>query len=142
MTAHQSEVIPQERPSRPTLRPEPRVQIPDFRQKLTPETVRAFVKMVQGDRHLQAKVLAALGSNGFAAMVEQFFAPTERQKRLLDAHSNSPKEMQQITKDAIRSALTTGGTIDVVHCHSPIEKTSVTVGVGLGPVGINVTVEC
>jgi hypothetical protein len=118
------------------------VQTPDFRQKLTPETVRAFVKMIQADRNLQAKVLAALDTDGFAAMVEGFFAPTERQKKLLEAHSNSPKQMQQITKDAIRGALTTGGTIDVVHSHSPIEKTSVSVGVGLGPVGINVTVEC
>jgi hypothetical protein len=117
-------------------------QTPDFRQKLTPETVRAFVKMIQADKNLQAKVLAALDTDGFAAMVEEFFAPTERQKKLLEAHSNSPKQMQQITKDAIRSALTTGGTIDVVHSHSPIEKTSVSVGVGLGPVGINVTVEC
>jgi hypothetical protein len=113
----------------------------DDRQKLTPETVRAFVAKLHADPNLKAEVIAALDTKGFAAMVEQFFSPTEHQKKLLAGHSNSP-EMQQITKDAIRNALTSGGTINVVHTHSEIERTSVHVGVGIGPVGIDVTVEC
>jgi hypothetical protein len=126
----------------PPSKSEHRLPTPDFRQKLAPETVRAFVKMIQADQALKTKVIATLDTGGFTALVEEFFAPTERQKKLLEAHGNSPKEMQQITRNTIRSTLTTGGTIDVVHAYSPIERTSVRVGVGLGPVGLHFTVEC
>jgi hypothetical protein len=113
----------------------------DDRQKLTPQTVRAFVAKLHTDPDLKAKVIASLDTKGFAAMVEEFFAPTEHQKKLLEGHKNSP-EMEQIARAAIRNALTTGGTIDVVHTDSEIERTSVSIGVGFGGVGINVTVEC
>ena len=73
-----------------------------------------------------------------------FFAPSERQKKLLEGHRNAPREMQQITKDAIRSALATGGTIDIVHTHSQIERASLGIGIETGParIHINVNIEC
>jgi len=62
------------------------MQMLDERQKLTPETLRAFVKLIHADQHLKAKVIAALDTKGFAAVVEDFFAPSERQKKLLEGH--------------------------------------------------------
>jgi hypothetical protein len=59
-------------------RSERQMQMLDERQKLTPETLRAFVKLIHADQHLKAKVIAALDTKGFAAVVEDFFAPSER----------------------------------------------------------------
>ncbi len=125
-------------------RSERQMQMLDERQKLAPETLRAFVKLIHADQHLKAKVIAALDTKGFAAVVEDFFAPSERQKKLLEGHRNAPREMQQITKDAIRSALATGGTIDIVHTHSQIERASLGIGIETGParIHINVNIEC
>lgn len=125
-------------------RSERQVQMLDERQKLTPETLRAFVKLIHADQNLKAKVIAALDTKGFAAVVEDFFAPSERQKKLLEGHRNAPREMQQITKDAIRSALATGGTIDIVHTYSQIERASLGIAVVAGParIHINVNIEC
>jgi len=114
----------------------------DDRQKLTPETVRAFVKKLHVNRNLKAKVIAALDAKGLAGMAEDFFALSERQQKLLDGHRKSPREMRQITRDAIRNALTTNGTIEVVHSNSPLRRTSIGIGVEIGPVGISVSINC
>jgi hypothetical protein len=123
---------------------EHQIQVRDDRLKLTSETMRAFVKMIHADQTLKAKVIAALDSKGFAAVMEDFFAPSERQRTLLEGHRNAPREMQQIAKDAIRSALATGGTVDVVHTYSQIERASLGIAVVAGParIHINVNIEC
>src|SRR3982074_1952610 len=94
-------------------RSERQMQMLDERQKLTPETLRAFVKLIHADQHLKAKVVAKLITKYNASTVEQFSAPSDRRKKLLEGHRNGPRRLHNIAKDMFRSALATGGTIDI-----------------------------
>jgi hypothetical protein len=120
---------------------EQKVKLSDDRQKLTPETVRAFVAKLHANPKLKAEVIAALDTKGLAAMVDQFFSPSEHQKKLLDGSTKSP-EMHEITKASIRNALTTGGTIEIVHPHSEIERTALGVSAAIAGFHININIEC
>jgi hypothetical protein len=116
--------------------------MPYDRQKLTPETVQALVKKIHADKDLKAEVIEAVNAKGFAGMVEEFFEPSERQRKLLDGHRQSPKEMQKLMKDAVLQALATNGKIELTH--AAVERTSIGVSVGVGPggVSIDVSIEC
>jgi hypothetical protein len=103
--------------------------------------VRAFVAKLHANPKLKAEVIAALDTKGLAAMVDQFFSPSEHQKKLLDGSTKSP-EMHEITKASIRNALTTGGTIEIVHPHSEIERTALGVSAAIAGFHININIEC
>jgi hypothetical protein len=117
---------------------------PDQRHKLTPQTLQALVKALHADNALKAQVLEDLDSKGLSSVVERFFALSDPQKKLLDGHSNSPTQMQQLVRDAIRFALTTNGTIDLVHSRSDVERTSIGVSGSVGPGGVSgsISIEC
>lgn len=116
--------------------------MPNERQKLTPENVQALVKKVHADKELKAKVIEAINTKGFSGMVEEFFEPNERQKKVLDGHRNSPKELQKFATDAILQALASNGNIEFTH--AAVARTSVHVGAGVGPGGgsIDVDIQC
>jgi hypothetical protein len=109
--------------------------------KLTSETVRAFVTELHADPQLKAEVIDALDTKGLAAMVAQFFSPSEHQKKLLDGSTKSP-EMHEITKAAIRNALTTGGTIEIGHSPSEVERTALGVSAAIAGFHININIDC
>src|SRR5437773_906429 len=96
--------------------------MPDDRLPLTPESVKGFVQRLHSDPQLKSDVVSAVNSGGSIAMIQKFFAPTDKQLKTLTAHANSTKAGQQLLDSAIVGALMLIP-LDVAHHSGMISPT-------------------